>query len=166
MLKDQLKELYEVLSLLNNSGYFNVSIPEPSVPANEPSRARNPRGPDISVREKGRKLTRQEALDIYNEDRYSLPELAEIFTVHVSTVYDIKSGRTWRRATGHKNTNPLLKARQTDNGKKLTVRDALDIYKDTTLSSAELAEIYGVSAVSILNVKAGRTWAHITGHKK
>ena len=51
-------------------------------------------------REKGRKLTRADAVDIYNEDRMSFADLAEIYSVSVSTIIQIKQGYTWWKVTG------------------------------------------------------------------
>lgn len=164
MIRSLLKEAYELLSHLNTTGYFGGTFPVKEISAHP--RSGGVRGEAIYCPVKGKKLTREEAIDIYKEDRYPLPELAELYGVTISTVYDIKDGRTWRKATG-----ATLKLRRNrpianTNSKALTAKDALDIYREKTMSSAELAEIYNVTTTTIANIKAGRTWAATTGHKK
>lgn len=63
--------------------------------------ARIRKSPNLINQPKGKKLTNEEALDIYKEDRLTQAELAELFDVSLSTVYQIKHGITWWRLTGH-----------------------------------------------------------------
>jgi predicted DNA-binding protein YlxM (UPF0122 family) len=162
MLKDELKELYVFLDCLKRGGYFD---PEPTKTV-APLSDRRFRGPAVTPQNKGRKLTRHEAVEIYREDRYSPPEIAELYNVHESTVYDIKCGRTWSLATGQKKSDKPLRAVGIKNGKKLNSKQVLEIYREKELSNAEIAEIYDISTVSVQNIKAGRAWPKVTGHKK
>jgi uncharacterized protein YjcR len=172
MLKSLLKEAYHFLSHLDKTGYFKAPN---ETPVTKTIGAFRPRGESLFSPLKGKKLTRDEAVDIYNEDRYSFSELAELYGVAVSTIYDIKFGRSWRKATGHSRAHPPLRAASTSravpiNGRqkgfKLTRKEALEIYNDKTMSSAELGEIYGISSNSVANIKSGRTWAEATGHNQ
>ncbi len=161
MLKELLKEIHTLTTHLNDTGYFAATAPK-VISVNRPTR-----GPARYASLRGKKLTRAEAIEIYHEDRYSFPEIAEIYGVHTSTVYDIKFGRCWSKATGHKLTDDArLRVAKIPHGKKLTPKDVLEIYNDQTMSPIELGVIYGVSSNSINNIKAGRAWAAVTGHKK
>lgn len=44
---------------------------------------------------------------------------------------------------------------------KLTEQEVLDIRADTCHTRKQLAQVYGVTAASIGNIKAGRTWKHL-----
>lgn len=92
MLKQLLTELKEVIECLENAGYFEQPKEAP--------RKERAKGYQVPPREKGRKLTRAEALDIFHEDRLSVQDIAQIFNVTESTVYQIKEGYTWWKVTG------------------------------------------------------------------
>jgi hypothetical protein len=51
-------------------------------------------------------------------------------------------------------------------GKKLTPKDALDIYNEDRMSYEDIAAIYDVSPVTISQIKSGGTWWKVTGHKR
>ena len=94
MLKQLLTELRHVIDTLDNAGYF-----EDTKPAPEQSKTivkRNTSWPQ----EKGRKLTREEVLEIFKEDRLTHKEIAEYFGVSDATVAHIKNGNTWWKVTG------------------------------------------------------------------
>ena len=108
MLKELLTELRDVFIHLERAGYFRVApggvTPERARTSDAPLVAvgiKQPRRPiEQKPREKGLKLTRADALDIYNEDRLSQAELAKIYSVSMSTIAQIKQGFTWWRVTG------------------------------------------------------------------
>jgi transposase len=161
MIRDLLKEAYDVLSYLHDAGYFSSdrAVEEPGAS----SHARGIRGKDVFVRPKGNKLRREEAVDIFKEDRYSVAELAEMYGVTESTIYSIKKGNTWARATGAVAKESLV-AGGKGRRRALTDKDALDIYNEKTLSVAELAKIYDVSTSTVYNIKSGKNWQGVTGH--
>ena len=97
MIKSILKEIYNALDHLNDCGYFETEQ-KPKVKRKHNTH----RGPDRGVRRKGNKLFPKDVLEIYNDNRSSYDELAEIFDVTTSTIYDIKTGHTWSKVTGHK----------------------------------------------------------------
>jgi len=115
-----LKELYIALAELNAQGYFDE---KESKETNEPKKPKKPKKPnepkkpndlkspfvykkerrkgyEKAAQEKGVKLTKQDAMDIFREDRMSHAEIAEIFGVSEATVYQIKHGYTWWKITG------------------------------------------------------------------
>lgn len=55
-----------------------------------------------------------------------------------------------------------------DHGRcKLKESEVIEIYENSNrLSQKDLAEQFGVSRVNISTIQSGKTWAHITGHKK
>jgi hypothetical protein len=96
MLKSLLKEAYAVLDHLNRTGYFG----EPEKP--KVTKPGNPnRGPETAPRRKGQKLYQKEVLEIYRDNQSSAEDLATLFDVTASTIYDIKNGKTWSTLTGH-----------------------------------------------------------------
>ncbi len=163
MIRDLLKEAYDVLSYLHDAGYFGGDHPAKEAP--NPSHVHGIRGKDIFVRPKGVKLRLEEAVEIFKEDRYSVVELAEIYGVTETTIRSIKGGKTWARATGAVAKEWLVASGKSRRRRVLNAEDALDIYNEKTLSAAELAEMYGVSVNTVYNIKAGKTWQDVTGHK-
>lgn len=90
MLKQLLTELKEVIECLESAGYFE-----------KPQVGRKERATGYSVpTRKGIKLTREDVLAIYREDRMSTRDIAEIFGVTETTVHHIKLGYTWWKVTG------------------------------------------------------------------
>jgi NUMOD4 motif/HNH endonuclease len=52
---------------------------------------------------------------------------------------------------------------------KLTEQEALEIYQQAhsgNISQEVIAEIYGVKQITVSNIKTGRSWAWLTGHKR
>ena len=115
MIREILKELRVVVLHLEKSGYFDENgetaprIP-PVVVAIDPKPNKGPlvaagaRGPrpgyDRKLQARGPKLTKDDAVDIFNEDRMTYKELADIYNVTESTIAQIKNGFTWWKATG------------------------------------------------------------------
>jgi len=148
---------------LHDSGYFDDGHDAKEAP--ELPHAHGIRGKDIFVRPKGVKLRLEEAVEIFKEDRYSVVELAEIYGVTETTIRSIKGGKTWARATGVAAKEWLVASGKSRRRRVLNSEDALDIYNEKTLSAAELAEMYSVSINTVYNIKAGKTWQDVTGHK-
>lgn len=98
MLKNILLELRDLVSHLEATGYFHqrkLSLPKKK-------RREYHRGPDTQARVHGNKLTRQEAIEIYNDHTSYYNDLAAAYGVTTRTIHHIKSGRSWSLATGHK----------------------------------------------------------------
>jgi DNA invertase Pin-like site-specific DNA recombinase len=47
---------------------------------------------------------------------------------------------------------------------RITAKQALRIYRDPR-THEEVARAYGISRPTVSNIKAGKSWAHVTGHK-
>jgi DNA-binding XRE family transcriptional regulator len=106
MLKNLLKDVYELLGHLNRTGYFadptpTVHVESESLPKQKRKRGFHHRGPDANPRKKGRKLFQHEVLEIYKDKTLTDDELAELFNVHKTTIRHIKTGETWSKLTGH-----------------------------------------------------------------
>lgn len=97
MLKQLLTELREVMRVLEKAGYFDDAK---AAPVKRPFRHR--RGHERAIENLGRKLTPEDALEIYKENRLTHAELAEMFEISESNVYQIKTGRIWYKVTGAK----------------------------------------------------------------
>ena len=94
MLKQLLTELRNVIHTLDSAGYFKDKKPAPEKTKTIVKRSKN------WPQEKGRKLTREEVLEIFKEDRLTNKEIAEYFGVSDVTVTHIKNGDTWWKVTG------------------------------------------------------------------
>ena len=90
MLKQLLSEIYEVLKTLDKIGYFGESKKKVK---------RHNFGPH-SLWRRGKKLTHDEVLEIYNSKNMSAHELAEYFEVSETTIRHIWHGKTWSKLTG------------------------------------------------------------------
>jgi hypothetical protein len=69
--------------------------------------------------------------------------------------HKVKQGR---QARGDTIGEPLRK-------RFLDKNEVLAIYGDNGVSARVIGEKYGISRHSVSNIKTGRTWSHITGHK-
>jgi DNA invertase Pin-like site-specific DNA recombinase len=96
MLKGLLKEAYDFLAHLSKTGYFDESDVPRLIKAGDRTR-----GPENTPRRKGQKLYQKEVLEIYKDKHTSAEDLATLFDVTASTIYDIKNGKTWSKLTGH-----------------------------------------------------------------
>jgi hypothetical protein len=106
MLKTLLKDAYDFLDHLNRTGYFadptpTLDVESESVPKQKRKRGLHHRGPDALPRRKGKKLFQHEVLEIYKDKALTYEELAELFSVHPTTIRHIKTGGTWSKLTGH-----------------------------------------------------------------
>lgn len=98
-----------------------------------------------------------EQIKLIAKDNRSITEIAKDYNIHHSTVSRIKNNSTY------KVINKEIEKRHC--GKKLDKEKVLKIYNSNT-SVLDLAKEYNVSARTIYEIKEGRTWSKITGHKK
>jgi hypothetical protein len=102
MLKEFMRELQDVLTHLERTGYFDARKQDRVVTQKTSNGRKGQRpGYEHDADSIGKKLTPELARDIYTEDRFSIEELAELYNVHKHTIYQIKKGITWWKVTGH-----------------------------------------------------------------
>lgn len=99
MLKELLAELRTLIEHLEDSRYFDK-------PKTQNTSKTRKAGYEHKAKEKGRKLTRADVLDIYKEDRMTYVDIAEIYGITPSTVSHIKTGRIWWKVTGAPRRKP------------------------------------------------------------
>lgn len=105
-------------------------------------------------RPKRNRVTAKMALAIYRDPR-PYKDLAKKHGVSVSTVGNIKTGRTWTDITG---------AREKPSRPRLSEEAVLAIYHDGR-STRQIAAEHGVSESAVLCIMNGITWSSVTGHK-
>ena len=116
------------------------------------------------------KLTEAEALEIYklaHSGELSDRAIAERYGIATSQVSSIRQGITWSAVTGHKHTpsGPLAGERHPNS--KLSDDEVKEIYRmahEGELSQAQIARDFGVSPMTVTNIKLGKSWASVTGH--
>jgi hypothetical protein len=104
------------------------------------------------------KITEEVAAAIYGSSGYD-KDIAKRFGVNAQLVSSIKTGNSWRsvtRHTGDKRPPPLA---------ILTPKQALEIYHAEE-RGCDLAKRFGVSPVTVSNIKTGKRWAHVTGARR
>lgn len=99
----------------------------------------------------GSKLTEQQVLEIYADQRRQVDIAAE-YGCAQTLVSKIKRGEFWSHVTGHAGNVPRP---------RLEVETVLSIYRDKRPNSA-LAQAYGVSLSTVKKIKNGTAWAKIT----
>lgn len=102
-------------------------------------------------------LTDEVVLAIYHSTETSTA-LARTYGIGMTTVGNIRAGRTWTHLTRSAG-EPKPTRRRTE----LTDEVALAIYHSTDTYQAT-AQTYEVSLSTVANIRSGRTWAHVTGH--
>ena len=100
------------------------------------------------------KLTAKQVLEIYSDPRRQV-DIAKDYGVLQGTVSRIKLGRGWAHVTG---------AKHRPKKRRLTPKKVLAIYRSPR-PYKELAQAHSVNSVTIGDIKNGKTWAHVTGHK-
>ena len=79
-----------------------------------------------------------------------------------ATVSRIKNGQVWANVTGHKKSEERLPVHITT---KLSEENVLDIYKSDAPQS-EIAKKYNIKQSTVSDIKTGRSWSKVTGHKR
>ena len=101
---------------------------------------------------------------ILERDDLTSPEVSTILGCNYSAVYGVRSGRTYKnypRPAG----KDYIKAKTTGKNHhrtSLSDEDVLDIIIDSKSSTKEKAQEYGVSKSTVINIRKGRTWKHVT----
>jgi hypothetical protein len=111
-------------------------------------------------------LTEKLVREIHGRGNETAASLAVKYAVSPSTIESILVGRGWkhlglepyksRMRKGASHPRPLA---------KITDADALDIFR-SPLTTKELAFLYGISPQTILGIKNGYVWNHVTGLEK
>ncbi len=93
-----------------------------------------------------------------HEDLQSTSKLAELYQVSETTIYDIQNSKTWK----HIFPDMIFEKRK-DPSKILNEESVKQIRElDSEGKTAkEMAKIFGVSKVTIMDVISGRTWKHV-----
>ena len=100
------------------------------------------------------KLTAEQVLEIYSDPRRQV-DIAKDYGIKQANVSAIKTGRAWTHVTG---------AKHRPKKRHLTPKKVLAIYRSPR-PYKELAQAHSVNSVTIGDIKNGKTWAHVTGHK-
>jgi hypothetical protein len=107
-------------------------------------------------------ITEKDVIDIYKSDIPPM-ELAEIFFISRSEVYNIKNKRSWKSLTDaydlttDNNQLPKLK----DGNSKLTAKQVLEIYTSKVIPRV-VSELYGLSISPIRHIRNKRSWKELT----
>lgn len=106
------------------------------------------------------KLTVKDILDIRNlyKQGKTQKELASLFNISKMTVRGILLGTSWRHITKGENILETHREYKFDTKIILAIRNDLRI---SNLSQNEIAEKYGVSPMTVCNLKYNRIWKHI-----
>lgn len=109
------------------------------------------------------KLTEKEVIAIRINKELTNKELAEQYSVSLSTIKCIKNAETWKHLDGDiDNTTHTVKGEKHPDA-KLTEKAVLEIRK-SNVSKSELARKYGISRSTVCDIQTGRSWKHVGGN--
>lgn len=89
------------------------------------------------------------------------------FEITARRARNIKAGRTWSQVTGHQSVRQVP-AWLNGRNSRLNEASVLEIYAEATAgddSCASIGKRFGVSGATVSDIRLGRTWAWLTGHK-
>ena len=114
------------------------------------------------------KLTKEEVISIYTDDRKitNIDRAAELdHRVTPGTIWSIRNGYTWKTITEGLTPGLVPKNQRISAFARLTPEQACEIVQDDR-TQREIAEDYGVSQVTISDIKMGKSWGKFTGVKR
>ena len=105
------------------------------------------------------KLTKEEALEIFNNQNEDVETLAKKYNVTPTAIHDIWKGKTWYIYTNKEyvktHTNLSVES----------VLNIVDEYQNKNVSIEDIARKYNTRVSNIRNILRGLTWTEITGIK-
>jgi predicted XRE-type DNA-binding protein/predicted DNA-binding protein YlxM (UPF0122 family) len=115
------------------------------------------------------KLTENDVLNIYKDSwngELTEVEICNKYNVSSATVNRIKNGRVWNSITGHKKNTEKLPTHLCTTLSKDDVLNIYDLSWNSDLTQIEIGKKYNIKQSTVNDIKTGRTWSKITGHKK
>lgn len=111
------------------------------------------------------KLKEKDVLYILNSHKPNW-WLANKFKIHIDSIQNVKSGKTWSEITGILPVAKTVKDRSGSNHylTNLTEKDVIHIYKSTE-DAKSLAVRYRVGKTTIYAIRKGQNWRHLTKHE-
>lgn len=109
---------------------------------------------------KPQKIKDELAVKIFNDTGLTNRELAIKYAVRQTTVYNIKRGFTFTSATGAKR-HPIISNKVKGNSFYLGEEMVIEIFKSEG-SPKKLAKRFGVSPMTVYEIKKGKRWGDIT----
>lgn len=107
----------------------------------------------------GNKLTKEDALEIFNHQDEDVEVLAQKYGVTTCTIQDIWKGKTWYIYTNKEYIKTHV------NLSVESVLNIVDEYQNNGVSIEDIANKYNTKIYNIRNILRGSTWAEVTGIK-